>query len=63
MKGDPRHYRPTEVETLGGAPTKAKLGWTLKTTLRELVAEWVEADYRAARHDTLLKAVGFRAHD
>jgi hypothetical protein len=41
VKVDPRYYRPTEVETLLGDPTKAKekLGWVPKTTLRELVAE------------------------
>jgi GDPmannose 4,6-dehydratase len=43
---DPRYFRPTEVDLLLGDPTKAreKLGWTHKTTFRELVAEMVEGD-------------------
>jgi GDPmannose 4,6-dehydratase len=65
VKVDPRYYRPTEVETLLGDPTKAKekLGWTPKTTLRELVAEMVEADYQAAKRDSLVKSAGFQAYD
>ena len=65
VKVDPRYYRPTEVETLLGDPTKAKekLGWTPKTTLRELVAEMVEADYTSARRDSLVKLAGFQAYD
>lgn len=62
---DPRYWRPTEVETLLGDPTKAreKLGWTPRTTLRQLVKEMVESDYRAARRDTLVKSAGFQAYD
>jgi GDPmannose 4,6-dehydratase len=65
VRVDPRYYRPTEVETLLGDPTKAKekLGWVPKTTLRELVAEMVEADYTAARRDSLVKMAGFQAYD
>jgi GDPmannose 4,6-dehydratase len=65
VKVDPRYYRPTEVETLLGDPSKAKqkLGWTPKTTLRELVKEMVEADYTTARKDSLVKAAGFQAFD
>lgn len=65
VRVDPRYYRPTEVETLLGDPTKAKekLGWTPKTTLRQLVAEMVEADYQAAKRDSLVKAAGFQAYD
>ena len=65
VKVDPRYFRPTEVETLLGDPTKAKekLGWTPKTTLRELVKEMVEADYSAARRDSLVKAAGFQSFD
>jgi GDPmannose 4,6-dehydratase len=61
----PRYYRPTEVETLLGDPTKAKekLGWTPKITLRELVAEMIESDYRAAKRDNLVKSAGFQAYD
>ncbi len=65
LKVDPRYYRPTEVETLLGDPTKAKqkLGWTPKTTLRELVREMVEADFGHARRDSLVKMAGFRPYD
>ncbi|MBC7380641.1 MAG: GDP-mannose 4,6-dehydratase, partial [Burkholderiaceae bacterium] len=65
VKVDPRYYRPTEVETLLGDPTKAreKLGWTPTTTLRELVAEMVLSDYTAARRDSLVKMAGFKAYD
>ena len=65
VRVDPRYYRPTEVETLLGDPTKAKekLGWTPKTTLRELVAEMVNADYQAAKRDSLVKAAGYQAYD
>ena len=65
VKVDPRYYRPTEVETLLGDPTKAKekLGWTPKTSLAELVKEMVEADYTTARKDSLVKLAGFQAFD
>ncbi len=65
VKVDPRYYRPTEVETLLGDPSKAKqkLGWTPTTTLPELVKEMVEADYTAARKDSLVKLAGFQTFD
>ncbi|MGC4078261.1 MAG: GDP-mannose 4,6-dehydratase [Rubrivivax sp.] len=65
VRVDPRYFRPTEVETLLGDPTKArdKLGWTPRTTLAELVKEMVEADYDAARRDSLVKLAGFQAYD
>ena len=65
VKVDPRYYRPTEVETLLGDPSKAKakLGWVPTTTLAELVKEMVEADYAAARRDSLVKLAGFQAYD
>ncbi|WP_293394370.1 GDP-mannose 4,6-dehydratase [Nevskia sp.] len=65
VKVDPRYYRPTEVETLLGDPTKAKekLGWTPKTSLPELVREMVESDYNTARKDSLVKQAGFQAFD
>jgi len=65
VRVDPRYYRPTEVETLLGDPTKAhaKLGWKPKTTLRELVKEMVLADYDSARRDSLVKKAGFKAYD
>jgi len=65
VKVDPRYYRPTEVETLLGDPSKAKrkLGWTPKRTLPELVKEMMAADYSSARRDSLVKSAGFRAYD
>jgi len=65
VRVDPRYFRPTEVQTLLGDPSKAKqkLGWTPKTTLPELVAEMVEADYTAAKRDSLVKLAGFQAYD
>jgi GDPmannose 4,6-dehydratase len=65
VKVDPRYFRPTEVETLLGDPTKAKekLGWVPKTTLKELVAEMVQSDYTAAKRDSLVKLAGFQAYD
>jgi GDPmannose 4,6-dehydratase len=65
VKVDPRYFRPTEVETLLGDPTRAreKLGWTPKTTLAELVQEMVLADYASAKRDALVKKAGFQAYD
>ena len=65
VRVDPRYFRPTEVETLLGDPTKAreKLGWTPKTTLAELVKEMVISDYTAAKRDALVKMAGFTAYD
>ena len=58
---DPRYFRPAEVETLLGDPSKAheKLGWTPTTTLEELVAEMVEADREEARKEAILRLKGF----
>jgi GDPmannose 4,6-dehydratase len=65
VKVDPRYFRPTEVETLLGDPTKAreKLGWTPETTLQELVREMVLADFTSAKRDSLVKSAGFQAFD
>ncbi len=65
VKVDPRYYRPTEVETLLGDPSKAKarLGWSPTTTLQELVSEMVAADDAAARRDSLVKLAGFQAYE
>ena len=58
---DPRYFRPAEVETLLGDPSKAKekLGWTPKTTLEELVAEMVAVDVEEAKKEAYLKRKGF----
>ena len=57
---DPRYFRPAEVETLLGDPSKAeeKLGWT-PTTLEELVAEMVAFDVEEAKKEAYLKHKGF----
>ena len=62
---DPRYFRPTEVETLLGDPSKAKekLGWTPKTTFAELVAEMVREDLKAAERDELVKRHGYKTMD
>ena len=62
---DPRYFRPTEVETLLGDPTKAreKLGWVPRTTFEELVAEMVREDLKSAERDELVKRHGFKAMD
>ena len=65
VKIDPRYFRPTEVETLLGDPSKAKakLGWTPTTTFDELVREMVSSDYQSAKRDSLVKLAGFQAYD
>jgi GDPmannose 4,6-dehydratase len=62
---DPRYFRPTEVETLLGDPSKAKrlLGWTPKVTFKELVSEMVHEDLRSAQRDALVKEHGHRTYD
>ena len=65
VKVDPRYFRPTEVETLLGDPTKAreKLGWTPKTSFAELVSEMVREDLKSAERDELVKKHGYAAFD
>ena len=62
---DPRYFRPTEVETLLGDPGKAKreLGWTPRTSFDELVREMVDADFKAAQRDALVREHGFDAYN
>ena len=62
---DPRYFRPTEVETLLGDPSKAKekLGWVPKITLEEMVHEMMEHDLTLAKRDALVKEHGYRAFD
>ena len=59
---DARYFRPTEVETLLGDPTKAKtkLGWVPEITVQEMCAEMVAADLQAARQHALLQAHGHK---
>jgi GDPmannose 4,6-dehydratase len=68
LKIDPRYYRPTEVETLLGDPSKAKnkLGWTPEITLDEMIEEMVANDLNQAKQKALLRHHGhstFKAHE
>jgi len=57
---DPRYFRPAEVETLLGDPSKAKsvLGWAPEITVQEMCAEMVAEDLRVAKRHALLKLHG-----
>ena len=58
---DPRYFRPTEVETLLGDPTKAKekLGWVPEITLDQMIEEMVAHDLDQAQRHALLKQHGY----
>ena len=58
---DPRYFRPAEVETLLGDPSKAKakLGWTPQITLQEMITEMVAYDHEEAKKHALLKGQGY----
>ena len=62
---DPRYFRPAEVETLLGDPTRAaeKLGWKPRVRFAELVAEMMREDLKAAERDELCRREGFRVFD
>jgi GDPmannose 4,6-dehydratase len=62
---DQRYFRPTEVETLLGDPSKAKqkLGWEAKISFAELVKEMVAADHEAAKRYALVKKAGYQTFD
>jgi GDPmannose 4,6-dehydratase len=59
---DPRYFRPTEVETLLGDPSKAKqkLGWVPEITVQEMCAEMVREDLEQATKAALLKKHGYK---
>jgi len=61
VKVDPRYFRPAEVETLLGDPSKAKekLGWTPEITTQEMCAEMVAEDLKVAKRHALLKEHGY----
>jgi len=65
VKIDPRYFRPAEVETLLGDPSKAKekLGWEPKVSFEELVSEMVRVDLDAAQRDELVKEHGYQTFD
>jgi GDPmannose 4,6-dehydratase len=60
---DPRYFRPAEVETLLGDPSRAaaKLGWRARTSFSELVAEMMRSDLDLARRDAMVTDAGYRA--
>jgi GDPmannose 4,6-dehydratase len=64
MQIDPRYFRPTEVETLLGDPTKAKekLGWVPEITVQDMCKEMVVNDLSEAKQHALLKANGFNVN-
>jgi len=63
VRVDPAYYRPTEVETLLGDPSRAhaKLGWRPTTPFASLVKEMVRSDFQVARRDALVTLAGFKA--
>ena len=65
VRVDERYFRPAEVETLLGDPSKAKakLGWSPRTSFRELVAEMIHADLESAKRDELVKEHGYAVYD
>ena len=64
VRVDPRYFRPTEVETLLGDPTKArqKLGWKAEVSFAQLVNEMVESDLDIAKRDALVAKEGFKVY-
>ena len=64
VKIDPRYFRPAEVETLLGDPTKAKtkLGWAPEITVQEMCAEMVANDLAQAKQHALLKQYGYQVN-
>ena len=65
VKVDPKYFRPAEVETLLGDPSKAKeiLGWVPEITVQEMCAEMVKADLEEAKKNALLSASGFKINN
>jgi len=61
VRVDPRYFRPAEVETLLGDPTKAKqkLGWVPEITVEEMCAEMVQNDLAKAKQHAILKSHGY----
>ncbi|UYZ83230.1 GDP-mannose 4,6-dehydratase [Entomomonas sp. E2T0] len=61
VRVDPRYFRPTEVETLLGDPTKAKqkLGWVPEITVQEMCHDMVKEDLKTAKRHALLKQHGY----
>jgi GDPmannose 4,6-dehydratase len=64
VKVDPRYFRPTEVETLLGDASKAKLklGWVAEVTFEQLVEEMVAADLESAKRDAMVSREGYKIY-
>ncbi len=64
VRVDPRYFRPTEVETLLGDPSKAKakLGWVAEVGFPELVADMVAADLELAKRDAMVAKEGYKVY-
>ena len=64
VRVDPRYFRPTEVATLLGDPTKARqmLGWTAEIGFSELVAEMIAEDLKEAQRDALVAKEGYKVY-
>ena len=62
---DPKYFRPSEVETLLGDPTKAykDLGWEPKASLEDLIKEMIDNDTNEAKKESYLIQSGFEIHD
>jgi GDPmannose 4,6-dehydratase len=62
VRVDPRYFRPTEVDTLLGDPSKARsvLGWKSEITFAQLIAEMVDRDLEHARRDAMIRQHGYR---
>lgn len=62
---DPRYFRPAEVDTLLGDPSKARrqLGWEPRISFEELVSEMVIADLEEAEKDTMVRQKGYRIYE
>ena len=65
VRVDPRYFRPSEVETLLGdaGKARAKLGWSPRTRFEDLVQEMIDADFEAARRDSLVRSHGYSTPD
>ena len=61
LRIDPRYFRPAEVDTLLGDPSKAKakLGWEPQISLEQMCAQMIESDLQAAKRDAFLKQQGY----
>jgi len=64
VKVDPRYFRPSEVETLLGDPSKAKnkLGWVPEISVQEMIVEMVQSDLKEAKSYKLLQKHGYAPH-